>query len=105
MSESSYNITFRVSGERLAQLTKIAETLDPPGQGRRKKGVSVHDVARMLLYEALDERKGRQQLLDGQEFLAEKLDEVFSEVKELRGDLATDIPKLAKLIKERKDGK
>jgi hypothetical protein len=98
--ETSYTIAFRVSPARLKELHDIAETLDPTEKGRKKRGVSVHDVARLLVYQSLDDTL-RKQLLAGQEFLVSRLEEVSEAVEELSESVGKDFETLDKTITQK----
>ncbi len=100
MEETSFTISFRVSPERLKALTGIAESLDPQVQGRKKKGVSVHDVARMLVYQALDNTI-QKQLLSGQEFLVSRIEELSETVEEFSESTGKDFETLDKTVTQK----
>jgi hypothetical protein len=109
--ETSYTIAFRVSPERLKELNDIAETLDPTEKGRKKRGVSVHDIARLLVYQSLDDTLRKQflagqeslgkQFLAGQEFLVSRLEEVSQAVEELSESVGKDFETLDKTITQK----
>ena len=100
MEETSFTISFRVSPERLQALNDIAETLDPQVQGRKKRGVSVGDVARMLVYQALDNTI-QKQLLAGQEFLVSRIEELSEAVEEFSESTGKDFETLDKTVTQK----
>jgi len=100
MEETSFTISFRVSPERLKALTDIAESLDPAQRGRKKKGVSVHDVARHLVYQSLDDTH-RKQLLAGQEFLVSRIEELTEAVEEFSESTGKDFETLDKTVTQK----
>ncbi len=100
MEETSFTISFRVSPERLQALNDIAESHDPAQRGRKKKGVSVHDVARMLVYQVLDNTI-QKQLLAGQEFLVSSIEELSEAVEEFSESTGKDFETLDKTVTQK----
>ena len=109
MPEKTYTISFRIDAHYLTLLEREALKYDAPterrGRGRKPKKVSVHDVARKFVCDALDDVL-RKQLLAGQEFLANRLEglsaEIGREFEVLRDDLASDFTKMIEAMGQQK---